>query len=210
MSLKAFVYTELQISLPFADVPWKDISDQISAQPGFETKTWLAGHGNNSVGGLYGFDSIENAQKYALDFFPELSKTLGVAHNTRVFDTSLIADASADINSPYFGAQVGQKPGAFVYTELQISVPFEKAPWRDRNPVLKDQKGLLNKTWLSGYNTNTLGGLDAFDTVENAQAFALNVFPATALKMNAASYTRVFDANATEKASRYLNSPYYG
>jgi len=209
MSLKALVYTELQISLPFADVPWKDLSDQISAQPGFETKTWLAGHGNNSVGGLYGFDSIENAQKYALIFFPALSKKLGVAHNTRVFDTGLIADASADINSPYFGAQAGQKPGAFVYTELQISVPFEKAPWQDRNPVLKGQKGLLNKTWLSGYNTNTLGGMDAFDTIENAQNFALDIFPKTALKMNAASYTRVFDANAAEAASRYLNSPYY-
>jgi hypothetical protein len=209
MSLKAFVYTELQISLPFAEVPWKDLSDSIDEQPGFETKTWLSGHGNNSVGGLYGFDSVENAQKYALDFFPALSKTLGVAHNTRVFDATLIAAASTDINSPYFGAKPARKPGAFVYTELQINIPFENAPWRDRNPVLRGQKGLLSKTWLSGLHTNTLGGLDAFDTIENAQAFALDVFPETAVKLNAALYTRVFDANVTEEASRYLKSPYY-
>jgi hypothetical protein len=54
-----------------------------------------------------------------------------------------------------------------------------------------------------------LGGLDAFDTVENALDFALNDFPKTAAAMNAAFYTRVFDARVTEAASRGLNSPYY-
>ena len=113
------------------------------------------------------------------------------------------------LDSPHFGVKIGRKPGAFVYTEVQVNVPFEKAPWQDRNPVLKQQPGLLAKTWLSGLYTNTLGGVDAFDTVENAKVFALEVFPKTAAKMNAAFYTRVFDADITEEASRQMNSPYY-
>lgn len=97
---------------------------------------------------------------------------------------------------------------AFVYTEVQVAVPFGNAPWRDRNPVLREQKGLLSKVWLSGHTTNTLGGFDAFNTVENVLDFAINDFPKTAATMNAAFYTRVFDARITEDASRGLNSPY--
>lgn len=209
MTPKAFVYTELQISAPFGDVPWQNVSDAIAGQPGFISKTWFSGVGNNSVGGFYSFDSIKNAQKFVTGYFPSEARNFGVAHNTRVFDATLVEDASRDLDSPHFGAKMGQKPGAFVYTEVQINVPFEKAPWRERNPVLKQQAGLLAKTWLSGLHTNTLGGIDAFDTVENAQAFALEAFPQTAAKMNAAFYTRVFDANITEEASRYLKSPFY-
>jgi len=47
MSQKAFVYTELQISVPFGDAPWREISDAILQQPGFISKTWLSGLGNN-------------------------------------------------------------------------------------------------------------------------------------------------------------------
>ncbi len=209
MSPKAFVYTELQISVPFADAPWREISDAIKQQPGFISKTWLAGVGNDSVGGFYSFDSIENAQKFVTGYFPAEAKKFGVAQTSRVFDASLVKDASQGLNSAHFGGKPADKPGAFVYTEVQVSVPFEKAPWQDRNPVLKQQPGLIAKTWLSGLHTNTLGGLDAFDTLENARIFAIEAFPNTAAKMNAAFYTRVFDANATEDASRYLNSPFY-
>ena len=102
-----------------------------------------------------------------------------------------------------------RNPGAFVYTEVQINMPFEKAPWQSRNPVLKQQAGLLSKTWLSGLHTNTLGGIDAFDTIENAKSFAFEAFPKVAEKMNAAFYTRVFDAHITETASLQMHSPYY-
>ncbi len=206
---KAFVYTELQISLPFTDAPWLEISQKIQQQPGFISKTWLAGYGNNSIGGLYSFESIEAAQSFVTGYFPGEARDLGVAHNTRIFDADLVREASEDINSPHYGIKLVQKPEAFVYTEVQINVPFEKAPWRDRNPILKQQPGLVAKTWLSGLKTNTLGGLDAFDSIEHAQSFALNDFPAAAAKMNAAFYTRVFDADMTEEASRYLNSPFY-
>ncbi|MBL4599992.1 MAG: YdhR family protein, partial [Rhizobiaceae bacterium] len=190
MSQKAFVYTELQISIPFADVPWKDISESIKQQPGFISKTWLSGVGNHSVGGFYSFDSIENAQSFVTGYFPEEAAKFGVAHTTRIFDATIVKEASEGISSVHFGAGPAQAPGAFLYTELQINVPFEKAPWQDRNPVLKQQKGLLSKTWLSGFNNNTLGGLDAFDTVENATNFAIEAFPKNAAKLNAAVYTR--------------------
>ncbi|RLJ41021.1 putative monooxygenase ydhR [Litoreibacter meonggei] len=209
MRANAFVYTELQASLPFNNVPWQKLNAAIAAQPGFIDKTWLSGLGNNSVGGLYGFASVEDSLLYCTDFFPALARDFGVAQTTRVFDNQATAEASAAMDAPHFGGHVTSEPGAFVYTEVQVSVPFEKAPWRDRNPVLRTQKGLLSKVWLSGHNTHTLGGLDAFDTVENALDFAINAFPKTTAAMNAAFYTRVFDARVTEDASRDLNSPYY-
>lgn len=209
MTPKAFVYTELQISVPFGTVPWQKLNDQIAKEPGFLNKTWFSGVGNNSVGGIYSFDSIEAAQQYCTTFFPAAAKEFGAAQTTRVFDAGVVADASRDMGSPHFGAAPTLVPRAFVYTEVQINVPFEKAPWPERNPVLKQQKGLISKLWLSGLHTNTLGGVDAFDTVENALAFAVDDFPKTAAKLNAAFYTRVFDASATEAASRGLHSPYY-
>lgn len=209
MPTNAFVYTELQASVPFTDVPWEKLNAAIAAQPGFVDKTWLSGLGTHSVGGLYSFASVDDALLYCTEFFPALARDFGVAQTTRVFDNQATAEASAAMDAPHFGGKITTEPGAFVYTEVQVAVPFENAPWRDRNPVLREQKGLLSKVWLSGHNTNSLGGLDAFDTVENALDFALNDFPKTAATMNAAFYTRVFDARVTEAASRGLNSPYY-
>lgn len=209
MERKAFVYTETQANVPFDQVPWDTVNAEIAEQSGFIDKTWLSGRNTNSVGGLYSFASVEDAVKFCTGYFPDLTRRLGVAHSTRVFDAAHTAEASADMNAPHFGGTVTQEPGAFVYTDVQVSVPFKKAPWRDRNPVLRAQNGLISKIWLSGHNTQTLGGLDAFDTVENALEFAIDVFPKTAAAMNAAFYTRVFDARVTEAASRGLNSPYY-
>jgi len=209
MTTKAFVYTEVQISVPFADAPWREINKNIKQQPGFINKTWLSGVGTNSLGGIYAFDSIENAQKFVTGYFPEEAAGFGVAHNTRIFDAIIVKEASLDLGSPHFGAAPKQKPGAFVYTEVQVNLPFENVPWQDRNPVLRTTPGLIAKTWLSGLHTNTVGGIDAFDTVENAKAFAIEAFPKTAAKMNAAFYTRVFDASLTEEASRDMNSPFY-
>jgi len=209
MDRNAFVYTELQASVPFNDVPWDKLNDAIAEESGFIDKTWFSGLNTHSVGGLYSFASVEDALHYCTEFFPALARDFGVAQTTRVFDTSLTAQASAEMDSPHFGGKVTQEPGAFVYTEVQASVPFENAPWRDRNPVLREQKGLISKVWLSGHNTQTLGGVDAFDTLENAIDFAINEFPKTAAAMNAAFYTRVFDARVTEAASRGLNSPFY-
>jgi hypothetical protein len=209
MDRKAFIYTKLQASVAFPDVPWQDLNAAIAAEPGFIDKTWLSGLNMHSVGGLYSFATVEDSLHYCTHFFQTLARKFGVAQTTRVFNNEATAQASADMAAPHFGGTVTQEPGAFVYTEVQMAVPFKKAPWRDRNPLQRLQKGLIAKIWLSGHSTNTLGGLDAFDALENAVDFAINDFPKTAASMNAAFYTRVFDARVTEGASRDLNSPYY-
>ena len=206
---KAYVYTELQISAPFDKVPWQGINKAIKQQAGFKNKTWLSGAGNNSAGGFYVFDSLENAQKFVNDYFPKEAAKFGVAQTTRIFDAIATKEASKGMKSVHYMTAT-QKPGAYVYTEVQLSVlPFDKAPWRTQNPKLLKQQGLLSKTWLSGANTGTIGGFYAFDTLENAKTFAIEVFPKTAESLKAAFYTRVFDASQTEAASRDMSSPFY-
>jgi len=208
--MKAFVYTELQISVPFTDAPWKDVNVSLLEQPGLINKTWLSGTTNNSLGGFYAFESIEDAQNFVTGYFPTEAKKFGVAQTTRIFNAEIVEEASRDMNSVHFGGEIDQKPGAFVYTEVQVNVPFEQAPWKEINPGLKAQPGILAKTWLSGLHNNTLGGLYAFDTIENANAFALTAFPKEAAGLNAAFYTRVFDASVVEAASKELSSPFFG
>lgn len=211
MTHKAFVYTELQMSAPFADIPWQRINEAIKKQPGFINKTWLSGVGSNSGGGLYSFDTIENAQKFVTGYFPEEARGFGVAQTTAIFDADATESASRDMNSMHYDGKIDGKPGAYVYTEVQLhAVPFnDAAPWRELNPTLKKQPGLMAKTWLSGLHTGTPGGFYAFDTIENAQKFAVDYFPTEAAALNAAFRTCVFDAEATEVASRAMNSPFY-
>ena len=125
---KAFVYTELQFSIPFADFPAHDINKLIQSQPGFRNKTWLSGIGNLSTGGFYEFDSIANAKRFAIEYFPAAARRRNVAQTTRVFDGEVVEEASRFLNSAHFGGVVSQKPGAFVYTEAQVSAPFDQAP----------------------------------------------------------------------------------
>ncbi|SHG88654.1 YdhR family protein [Cognatishimia maritima] len=209
MTPKAFVYTEVAISVPFDKAPWPTINDEIKKQPGFLNKTWLHGHGTGSIGGFYSFDSLENARSFVTGYFPTEPRSFGVAHNTRVFDAAIVREASEDLGAVHYGADPKAKPGAFVYTELQFSQPFENFDWRSRNSQLKQVPGLQSKIWLSGLSTHTLGGFDAFDTVEHALDYAINQFPEVARNLDAAFYTRVFDATTTEVASRQMQSPFY-
>tara|TARA_B110001454_G_scaffold209562_1_gene223170 strand:+ start:160 stop:798 length:639 start_codon:yes stop_codon:yes gene_type:complete len=206
---KAFVYTELQIALPFGDVPWAELNAEIREQPGFVNKTWLSGIGTGSVGGFYEFDSVENAKCFVTGYFPGEARKFGVAQTTRVFDGSVVEEASRFLNSLHFGGTLGTQPAAFLYTEVQVSVPFDAAPWRTMNPVLKAQPGLLHKTWLSGADNHSAGGFYAFDTNEHAARFATDYFPTEAAGLNAAYTTRLFDAAPVADASRAMASPYF-
>ena len=207
--MKSFVYTELQISKPFAEAPWREINSAILQQPGFINKTWLAGVANHSLGGFYEFDSIANAKKFVTGYFPAEAAKYGVAQTTRVFDGSAVEEASRFLNSLHFGGKLGVQPGAFVYTEAQISAPFAQAPWKTMNPILKAQAGLLHKTWLSGVHTNSVGGFYAFDTVENATRFVTDYFPTETAGLNVAYTTRLFDASPVVEASRQVRSPFF-
>ena len=206
---KSFVYTELQIAVPFADAPWRDINPALLQQPGFRNKTWLAGIANHSLGGLYEFDSIANAKRFVTGYFPAEAAKFGVAQTTRVFDGDVVEEASRFLNSMHFGGTLGAEPGAFVYTEAQISAAFAQAPWRDMNPVLKAQPGLLHKTWLSGVHTQSVGGFYAFDTIENATRFVTDYFPTETKGLDVAYTTRLFDASLVKDASRPLHSPFF-
>ena len=209
MVQQAFVYTELQISLSFASLPWGNVNDSIKKQHGLLNKTWLSGLGTNSAGGLYAFDTITNAQRFVTDYFPPAARSFGVAQTTRIFNAEIVAEASRDTNSVHFGGRIAQPPAAFVYTEVQVNIPFGQLPWRDINLVLKGQPGLLCKTWLSGLHNNTAGGIYGFDTIDNAEAFALDYFPIQAKALNAAYTTRIFDAAPTIEASRAMRSPFF-
>ena len=206
---KAFVYTELQLSVPFAEAPWPAINEAILRQPGFLNKTWLAGVQNHSVGGFYEFDGIANAKRFVTGYFPAEARKFGAAQTTRVFDGSVVEEASRYLNSLHFGGVLGAEPGAFVYTEAQISAPFDQAPWAAMNPILKAQPGLLHKTWLSGVHTQSVGGFYAFDTIENATRFAVDYFPTEAKQLDVAYTTRLFDAAPVKDASRPLHSPFF-
>lgn len=206
---EAFVYTELQISVSFDQAPWPEINNTIKAQPGFLSKTWLSGHGTNSLGGFYAFSSAADARAFVTGYFPSEAAKFGAPQLTRLFDARVVEDASRDLNSPHFGDDLPFPPGAYVYTEIQVSKPFADFPWQERNEALKGVPGLLAKTWLSGIGTNTLGGFDVFDTFENAEQFALETFPKTAASLDTAFATRIFDATVTEAASRDMGSPYY-
>ncbi len=211
MQHRAFVYTELQISVPFDQVPWQKVNQAIKEQPGFLNKTWLAGVGNQSAGGFYEFDTVEHALSFVKEYFPAEARAFGVAQTTRVFAAEATEIASLEMNSPHYDGVLSQTPAAFVYTELQCqALPFvTAAPWRQLNPILKQQAGLLAKTWLSGWQTGTPGGFYAFDSLENAKSFALDYFPREAAALNSAFYTRIFDASASVAASRAMSSPYY-
>lgn len=209
MSAKAFVYTELQISVPFAEYSWRDANATIRTQPGFLAKTWLSGIGTHSTGGFYEFDSVENAKKFVTGYFPAAAARRGVAQTSRVFDATVVEEASRYLNSVHFGGVATQKPGAFVYTEAQVSASFDQAPWRAMNPTLKAQPGLLHKTWLSGVHTQSVGGFYAFDTAANATRFVTDYFPTEAAALNVAYTTRLFDASVVEGASREMASPFF-
>lgn len=208
---QAFVYTELQISVPFDKVPWQQINSYIKSQPGFLNKTWLAGLGNQSAGGFYAFDSIDHAEQFVANYFPAEARKFGVAQTSRVFDAHATEDASKEMNSVHYQGKISKKPGAFVYTEMQLNAqPFATTmQWRAIDAQLKQQPGLLAKTWLSGVNTGTPGGFYAFDTIENAQQFVLHDFPNRMAELKIAFYTRVFDPSATEAASKDMYSPFY-
>ncbi len=98
---------------------------------------------------------------------------------------------------------------AFVYVEAQVSVSFDEFPWKDDNPGIKSQPGLISKTWLSGIDNNSIGSFYAFDSIENAKKYATGYMFEKAKKLNIGLTTRIFCAESVEEASKELNSPFY-
>lgn len=99
---KAYVYVEAQVAVPFGEYPWQEDNLAIKDQEGFISKTWLSGSDNDSIGGFYVFDSVENAKKYVTGFMAHKAKKLGIGLTTRVFSADRVEEASRDMNSPFY------------------------------------------------------------------------------------------------------------
>ncbi len=97
----------------------------------------------------------------------------------------------------------------FLYAEVQVSVPFSPLDWHAVNAEMKKEKGLLTKTWLSGVNTNTVGGFYEFDSVENARAYAEGFLAQTAKHVGGSLTVKLFDGDVVAQASRDMGSPHY-
>jgi len=98
----------------------------------------------------------------------------------------------------------------YLYAEIQVSVPFTKIDWPSINVSMQKEKGLKSKTWLSGINTNTIGGFYEFDSVENAKAYAVGYLAKAAEQLGGSLTVRLFDGDVVEAASRGMASPFYG
>ncbi|MCH6257473.1 YdhR family protein [Puniceicoccaceae bacterium K14] len=97
-----------------------------------------------------------------------------------------------------------------LYGEVQINVEdFTPEVWGPINEKLKKVEGLIRKTWLTGINTNTLGGLYEFDSVENAVAFSHNEYIDEGRDFGVTISSKIFDGDKAEAASRDMNSPQY-
>lgn len=99
---KIFLYGEVQRSIPFSEVPWRDINHGLKKIPGLIRKTWLSGVGTNSVGGLYEFDSLENARAFAEGPYVEEARNVGGSLTVRLFDGDVSEAASRDMKSPHY------------------------------------------------------------------------------------------------------------
>jgi hypothetical protein len=99
---KVFLYAEIQVSIPFETIPWKEIDTAMKKNPGLKSKTWLSGINTSTIGGFYEFDSLENAKAYAVGYLAEAAQQLGGSLTVRLYDGDVVAEASTAIHSPYY------------------------------------------------------------------------------------------------------------
>ena len=97
----------------------------------------------------------------------------------------------------------------FLYAEFQISAPFGEGIWKETNPMMQTVPGLRSKTWLSGINTQSVGGFYEFDSVENARAYAEGMLAGFAKKRGASLTVKLFDGDVVADASRGMKSPFF-
>jgi len=97
----------------------------------------------------------------------------------------------------------------FLYAEIQVSIPFDQIDWRAINSAMQKEAGLKSKTWLSGINTNTIGGFYEFDSLENAKAYADGYLAAAAKQIGGSLSVKLFNGDITADANKGMDSPYY-
>lgn len=97
----------------------------------------------------------------------------------------------------------------YLYAEFQVSIPFDEIDWEAINIEMKKFDGLQSKTWLSGVNSKSVGGFYAFDTLQNAQNYIDQLLIPFTKRVNGNLSVRLFDADATGRASIAMNSPFF-
>lgn len=96
----------------------------------------------------------------------------------------------------------------FLYVEYQISKDFETLNIEEINHAMKQNEGLISKTWLSGVNTKTLGGFYQFDSCENAQKY-IDTFLIPGIPTYGNLIVRLYNGEIVATASKDMNSPYF-
>lgn len=210
---KIFLYAEVQASIPFHAVPWAQMNPLMKKEPGLIRKTWLSGLETNSVGGLYEFDTVQNARVYVDNYLAGEARQVGGAGSlmTRVYDGQVTEAASREMGSPWLISRSrGTKPGSiFLFNDMHWSVPFDHVPWKELNVQLRRQPGLISKQWLSGVATRSVAGFYEFDSKDNALRFAFGMFAEEARKLGVTSNIKLFDVAAVRDASADMHSPYF-
>ncbi len=99
---KIFLYAEYQVSIPFDEIDWKPINENMKQFEGLVSKTWLSGLNTNTVGGFYEFTSQELAQKYIDELLIPFAQTVNGNLSVKLFNGNVVEDASKGMNSPFF------------------------------------------------------------------------------------------------------------
>jgi hypothetical protein len=67
---------------------------------------------------------------------------------------------------------VADSKRVFLYVEFEAQAAVGETAWRAANAPMNTVSGLRNRTLLSGFDVDMVGGFYEFDTVENARAYA--------------------------------------
>ncbi|NOS89714.1 MAG: hypothetical protein HOP34_14450 [Methylococcaceae bacterium] len=102
--MKTFVYAEYQVSIPFDQIDWQPINVEMKKFAGLKSKTWLSGVNNQTVGGFYEFDSIENAQAYIDGLLIPFAKQVNGNLSVKLFNGDITQDANMGMLSPFYPA----------------------------------------------------------------------------------------------------------
>lgn len=100
--MKTFVYAEYQVSIPFDQIDWQPINVEMKKYAGLKSKTWLSGVNNQTVGGFYEFDSIENAQKYIDGLLIPFAKQVNGNLSVKLFNGDITQAANMGMMSPFY------------------------------------------------------------------------------------------------------------
>ena len=101
-SEKIFLYAEYQVSVPFTEIDWAPINEEMKKFDGLRSKTWLSGINNQTVGGFYEFSSRVAAEKYIDELLVPFSKQINGSLSVKLFDGEVVAEASQGMSSPFY------------------------------------------------------------------------------------------------------------